>query len=382
MRREPAGDVVRAKEMDETVSEFFRRTILKIPLTEMMTILKTWNFLSENQLQTVNFRQRKESLVQDLVLLCEVTVFKMINLEHDATLWFFSFLSLVRKRCKENRASLNDAALLDIIYTQFHRHQKVWDVFQMSKGPGEDTDLFDMEQFKSSFKKILKRALKNVTVSFRDAEENAVWIRIAWGTQYRKPNQYKPAYVVYYSQTPYAFTSSSQLKSNLPLLGQALTVASKHHQIVKMDLRSRYLDSLKAIVFKQYNQTFETHNSTTPLQERSLGLDINMDSRIIHENKTEKERVQRVTQEIFGDYPQPRLEFAQYKLETKFKSDLNGGILAEREEPLRCLVKFSSPHLLEALKSLAPAGIADAPLSPLLTCIPNKGMNYFKIRDK
>nr|XP_030719127.1 centromere protein N isoform X7 [Globicephala melas] len=294
MRREPAGDVVRAKEMDETVSEFFRRTILKIPLTEMMTILKTWNFLSENQLQTVNFRQRKECLVQDLVLLCE-----------------------------ENRASLNDAALLDIIYTQFHRHQKVWDVFQMSKGPGEDTDLFDMEQFKSSFKKILKRALKN-----------------------------------------------------------ALTIASKHHQIVKMDLRSRYLDSLKAIVFKQYNQIFETHNSTTPLQERSLGLDINMDSRIIHENKTEKERVQRVTQEIFGDCPQPRLEFAQYKLETKFKSDLNGGILAEREEPLRCLVKFSSPHLLEALKSLAPAGIADAPLSPLLTCIPNKGMNYFKIRDK
>lgn len=35
---------------------------------------------------------------------------------------------------------------------------------------------------------------------------------------------------------------------------QALTVASNHHKIVKMDLRSRYLDSLKAIVFKQYNQ--------------------------------------------------------------------------------------------------------------------------------
>ncbi|XP_015097427.1 centromere protein N isoform X3 [Vicugna pacos] len=354
MRRDPAGDVGRSQEMDETVAEFFRRTILKIPITEMMTVLKAWDFLSENHLQTVNFRQRKESLVQDLVLLCE-----------------------------EKRASLNDAALLDIIYTQFHRHQKVWDVFQMSRRPGEDIDLFDMEQFKSSFKKILQRALKNVTVSFRDTEENAVWIRIAWGTQYRKPNQYKPVYVVYYSQTPYAFVASSLLKSNLPLLGQALTVASKHHQIVKMDLRSRYLDSLKAIVFKQYNQNFETHNSTTPLQERSLGLDINIvDSRIIHENRVEKERIQRVTQEIFGDYPQPRLEFAQYKLETKFKSDLNRGILAEREEPLRCLVKFSSPHLLEALKSLAPAGIADAPLSPLLTCIPNKGMNYFKIRDK
>uniref|UniRef100_A0A8C0T435 Centromere protein N n=1 Tax=Canis lupus familiaris TaxID=9615 RepID=A0A8C0T435_CANLF len=313
--------------MDETVAEFFKRTILKIPMTEMMTILKAWDFLSEKQLQNVNFRQRKESLVQDLVLLCE-----------------------------KKRASVHDAALLDIVYTQFHRHRKVWDVFQMSKGPGEDIDLFDMEQFKSSFKKILQRALKNVMVSFRDAEENAVWIRIAWGTQYRKPNQYKPVYVVYYSQTPYAFTSSCPLRSNIPLLGQALTVASNHHKIVKMDLRSRYLDSLKAIVFKQYNQTFETYNSTTPLQEKSLELDIHMDSRIIHENRIEKERVQRVTQETFGDYSQPRLEFAQYKLETKFKSDFNGDILAERKEPLRCLIKFSSPHLLEALKSLAPAG--------------------------
>ncbi|XP_025844379.2 centromere protein N isoform X2 [Vulpes vulpes] len=319
--------------MDETVAEFFKRTILKIPMTEMMTILKAWDFLSEKQLQDVNFQQRKESLVQDLVLLCE-----------------------------KKRASVHDAALLDIVC--------------------EDIDLFDMEQFKSSFKKILQRALKNVMVSFRDAEENAVWIRIAWGTQYRKPNQYKPVYVVYYSQTPYAFTSSCPLRSNIPLLGQALTVASNHHKIVKMDLRSRYLDSLKAIVFKQYNQTFETYNSTTPLQEKSLELDIHMDSRIIHENRIEKERVQRVTQETFGDYSQPRLEFAQYKLETKFKSDFNGDILAERKEPLRCLIKFSSPHLLEALKSLAPAGIADAPLSPLLTCIPNKGMNYFKIKDK
>ncbi|KAM5262405.1 centromere protein N isoform 2-T2 [Ctenodactylus gundi] len=305
--------------MDETLAEFIRRTILKIPMSEMMTILKAWDFLSENQLQTINFRQRKESLARDLLLLCQ-----------------------------EKCASINDAALLDIIYTQVHRHQKIWDVFQMTKGPGEDVDLFDMEEFKRSFKKILQRALKNVTVSFRDAEENAVWIRIAWGTQYARPNQYRPTFVVYYSQTPYAFTSSNRLKNIIPLLGQ----------------------------------TFENYNSTAPLQERSLGLNINMDSRIIHENTVEKERVQRVTQETFGDCPLPQLEFAQYKLETKFKGGINGGILAEREEPLRCLIKFSSPHLLEALKSLAPAGIADAPLSPLLTCIPNKAMNYFKIRDK
>ncbi|OWK15700.1 CENPN, partial [Cervus elaphus hippelaphus] len=122
-----------AKEMDETLAEFFRRTILKIPMPEMMTVLKTWNFLSENQLQTVNFRQRKESIVQDLVLLCESTLVLDTDADGD---------------------------------TQFHRHQKIWDVFQMSKGPGDDIDLFDMEQFKSSFKKILQRALKNVRTEF------------------------------------------------------------------------------------------------------------------------------------------------------------------------------------------------------------------------
>nr|XP_048293302.1 centromere protein N isoform X2 [Myodes glareolus] len=280
--------------MDENIAEFLRRSILKIPLHAIKTILKTWDFLSEDQLETINLRQRKESLTQEIILLCE-----------------------------GKNANLDDMALLDIVYTQVHRHKKLWDVFQMSKEPGDDVDLFDMKQFQTSFKKILQRALKN-----------------------------------------------------------ALKVASKHHQIVHLNLRSRHLDSLKAIVFREYNQTFDSHNTTVPLQEGSFGLDMNLDSNIILENTEEKERIQRVTQDTFGAYPQPQLEFAQYKLETRFKSDISGGILADRKEPLRCLIKFSSPHLLEALKSLAPAGIADAPLSPLLTCIPSKKMNYFKIRDK
>ncbi|XP_006888871.1 PREDICTED: centromere protein N isoform X1 [Elephantulus edwardii] len=339
--------------MDELLAEFIKRLLLKIPISEIMTILRTWGFLSESQLQTITLRQRKELLAQDVVQLCE-----------------------------ESGVSLDDVALLDIIYNQVHRHQKLWDVFKMSKGAGEDVDLFDIEQFKSSFTKILRKALKNVMVSFREAEEKALWIRIAWGTQRTMPNQYKATYVVYYPQTPYVFVSSSRMKSSIPLLGQALVIATKHHQIIKKDFRSRYLDSLVSIVFKQYNQAFETHNSPAPVQEISPWQDTDEDVRIVHEHTVEKERIQRVTQQVFGDYPQPRLEFAQYQLETRFQSNLNRSILAERKEPLRCLIKFSSPHLLEALKSLAPAGIADAPLSPLLSCIPKKGMNYFKIRDK
>nr|XP_021494516.1 centromere protein N isoform X1 [Meriones unguiculatus] len=341
------------KEMNENVAEFLRRLILKTPLCEMKTILKAWDFLSDDQLQTIKFKQKKESLAQEVILLCE-----------------------------EKCASIDDVALLDIAYTQVLRHQKLWNVFQMSKEPGEDVDLFDMRQFQSSFKKILRRALKNVTVSFRVDEKSAMWIRVAWGTQHSQPNQYKPTFVVYYPQTPYAFISSCHLKSTVPLLHQALKVASKYQHIMQMVLKSRHLDSLKAIAFGEYNQTFENQDSTMLLQEGSLGLDMNLDPNVVHENREEKERVHRVTQETFGAYPQPQLEFAQYKLETKFKSNRSEGILADRKEPLRCLIKFSSPHLLEALKSLAPAGIADAPLSPLLTCIPRKKMNYFKITDK
>ncbi|NXD76036.1 CENPN protein, partial [Halcyon senegalensis] len=335
--------------MDETVAEYIRRTVLKIPRDEIKTMLQQWDFLSEAQLQTINFHQKKETISQDVVQLCE-----------------------------ENSADIKQAAVLDIIYNYIYPNKRVWSVYQMKK-TGDETEFFDLKNFKKIFKRLLRSALKNVTINFREYEDNAIWIRIAWGTPNTNPNQYKTSYVVYHSQTPYVFISVSVLKSNLPLLCQALLVASNYHDIREMELRSHCLNSLKDIVFKRYSQNFQTYNPR-PLQERKVAPE-NVDLRIIHENRNEKERIQRVTQEVFGDGAQPKLEFAQYKLETMFKSDPKMDVL-DKKEPFRCLVKFSSPHLLESLKSLAPAGMADAPLSPLLTCIPQKARNCFKIREK
>ncbi|NXW65439.1 CENPN protein, partial [Eurystomus gularis] len=335
--------------MDETVAEYIRRTVLKIPRDEIKPMLQKWGFLSEAQLQTINFHQIKDNISQDVVQLCE-----------------------------ENSADIKQAAVLDIIYNHIYSNKRVWSVYQMKK-TGNETELFDLTDFKKKFKRQLRSALKNVTVNFREYEDNAIWIRIAWGTPYTKPNQYKASYVVYHSQTPYVFISASVLRSNLPLLCQALVGASNYQDIHEMELRSHSLNSLKDIVFKRYSQNFQTYHPR-PLQERNVAPE-NADLRIIHENRNEKERIQRVTLEVFGDGPQPKLEFAQYKLETMFKSDPKMGVL-DNKEPFRCLVKFSSPHLLESLKSLAPAGMADAPLSPLLTCIPQKARNYFKIKEK
>ncbi|NXL34516.1 CENPN protein, partial [Glaucidium brasilianum] len=334
--------------MDEVVAEYIRRTVLKIPRDEIRTMLQQWGFLSEAQLQTINFCQIKENISQHVVQLCE-----------------------------ENAARIKQAAVLDIIYNHIYSNKRLWSVYQMNK-TGEETDFFDLTDFKKKFKRRLRSALTNVTINFREYEDNAIWIRIAWGTPYTKPNQYKTSYVVYHSQTPYVFISVSVLKSNLPLLCQALVAASNSHDIREMELRSHSLNSLKDIVFKRYSQNFQSYYPK-PLQETNVAPE--SDLRIIQENKNEKERIKIINSEVFGDGPQPKLEFAQYKLETMFKSDPQMNVL-DRKEPFRCLVKFSSPHLLESLKSLAPAGIADAPVSPLLTCIPHKARNYFKIKDK
>ncbi|NXC02973.1 CENPN protein, partial [Orthonyx spaldingii] len=335
--------------MDETVAEYIRRTVLKIPRDEIKMMLQKWGFLSEAQLQTLNFHQIKDNISQEVVQLCE-----------------------------ENCADIKQAAVLDIIYNHIYQNKRMWSVYQMKRSE-EELECFDIADFKKKFKGRLQSALKNVTITFKEYEDNAIWIRVAWGTPYRKPNQYKPSYVVYHSQTPYVFISSSVLKSNVPLLCQALIVASNYHDIREMELRSHSLDSLKDIVFKRYSQNFPTH-SPKPLQGGNVEPE-SADIRIVQENKSEKERIHRLNREAFGDGPQPKLEFAQYRLETMFKSDPKMAVL-NKKQPFRCLVKFSSPHLLESLKSLAPAGMADAPISPLLTCIPHKARNYFRIREK
>ncbi|KAJ7311997.1 hypothetical protein JRQ81_006324 [Phrynocephalus forsythii] len=335
--------------MDETVAEFIKRTVLRIPRSETAKILTTWQFLSENQLQTLNIHQVKENVAEEVLQLC-----------------------------KENCATMKHAADLDIIYNYTYRDKKLWAVYQMIRGEGDENDFFDLVKFKKKFKETLQATLKNVSITFKEYEDNAIWIRVAWGTTLTKPNQYKPSYVVYHSQTPYIFMSISRRKSCMPMLCQALLVATSYRDIHEMDLRSHCLDSLKDIVFKRYSQNFQTHHPR-PLQEKNSTLE-NVDPRIIQEDKHKKEKILKITRETFGDGPQPKLEFAEYKLETTFRSEQKG--ILNNKEPFRCMVKFSSPHLLEALKSLAPAGVADAPLSPLLTCITQKARNYFKIRER
>ncbi|KAG8437633.1 hypothetical protein GDO86_008375 [Hymenochirus boettgeri] len=239
-----------------------------------------------------------------------------------------------------------------------------------------ENDLFDVSEFKLQFKKSIYTVSKNVTISFKEFGD-ALWIRIAWGTHNAKPNQYKATFAVYHSQTPYVFIANLA-KPCRPVLCQALVMAAKYSQIQEMELKSRSLDSLKDIVFKRFNQHFQSYQSK-PQQKMTPKI---VDSRVTYENIREKERIHQITRETFGDGPLPKLELASYKLETMFRSESVMTNLTAQNEPFRCVVKFSSPNLLESIRSLAPAGIAEAPVSSLLSCIPHKARNTFKITEK
>ncbi|XP_060094121.1 centromere protein N-like [Heteronotia binoei] len=336
--------------MDEIVAEYIRRTVLRIPRSEIGKMLTTWGFLSENQLQSINLHQTKENVSQEVTQLCE-----------------------------ENGATIQHAANLDIIYNYTYRDKKNWTVYKMTREGVDENVIFDLVDFKNNFKTSLRLLLKNVTITFKKYEDNSVWIRVAWGTQFKKPNKYKPTYVVYHSQTPYVFISHSIFRTCRAMLFQALLTATSYSEINEMDLRSRCLDSLKDIVFKWCNQNVQTFNPR-PLLERNSALE-EMDPRIIQEDKNKKEAIWRINEEDFGNDPQPKLQYAKYRLETVFKSKPELGIL-NNKEPFRCLVTFSSPHLLETLKSLAPAGLATAPSSRLFTCIVPDAKNSFKITEE
>ncbi|KAM8984035.1 centromere protein N [Ara ararauna] len=368
--------------MDGTVAEYIRTTVRKIPRNEIKTMLQKWGFLSEKQLQTINFHQIKESIAWDVFQLCE-----------------------------EIPGDIKEAAVLDMIYNHAYPNKRIWKVYQLitagkmsflavilqflatycSATPqvlflfflllrvtGKEMACFDLTNFKKKIKRKLRSALGNVTINFREYEDNAIWIRIAWGTPNREPNQYRTSYVVCYSHTPYVFISLSVYRSNLPLLCQALVAASDSHDICAMELQGRCLSSLKDTVFKRFSQNIQTSYSE-PLQEHSVEPE--SDLRLVQENRKTKGKIQRMNRQLFGDDPLPKLEYAQYKLETMFRSDPKQDVLHQKER-FRCLVKFSSPDLLESVKSLAATSIVDAPLSPLLTSIPHRPRNHFRIKEK
>lgn len=124
--------------------------------------------------------------------------------------------------------------------------------------------------------------LVQVSVRIKKVEDGAVWIRIAWGDNFTKPNHLKPTYAVHYLQTPYVFILNLNAKHK-PFLyqvtffhvflsrlsrctftlslwlfcwshSQALVLSTRHVSVNEAHLSGRSLTALRDLLMKQYQQ--------------------------------------------------------------------------------------------------------------------------------
>nr|XP_046241303.1 centromere protein N [Scatophagus argus] len=331
--------------MDESTKRLLQRLIRRIPAQMLRTTLDKWGRLTAAQQKSMDFTQPKWALADKLLDICE-----------------------------ENGFTAKHITELEMTYVIDNPNQGMWYAFQLME-PEDDAHSVELTQFKEQFKAHLRELMRLVSVKIKKHTDEAVWIRIAWGDNFSRPNHLKPTYVVHYLQTPYVFVKSLTSKQK-PLLSQALVLSTRHHAIKDANLSGRKLTAIRDLLMRQYQQVFPT-KYPSPLAERNQTVS---NPHIEREQAEPAAKRLQMACEAFSDGVLPQLQSAVYKLETKFRDHTNK-TMTEREEPFKCVVKFSSANLLESLRHCASSGIASTPVTPLLSSITLKGRNYFVITD-
>ncbi|XP_060897351.1 centromere protein N [Labrus mixtus] len=327
--------------MDESVKTLLQRLVRRIPSQMLKTTLDKWGRLTAEQQQALDLTQPKWTLMENLWAICE-----------------------------ENEWTLKRITELEMIYIIDNPDQGMWYAYQLLD-PEDDAHCVELTQFKELFKYHLRELVRHVSVKIKKHTDEAVWIRIAWGDSFSRPNHLKPTYVVHYLQTPYVFVTSLTSKHR-PLLSQALVLSTRYQTLKDANLSGRKLTAIRDLLMRQYQQVFPT-KCPSPLAEKTHPA-------LKKEQAGNAANRRRMATEAFGDGTLPQIQTAVYKLETRFKDPTNR-TMSDREEPFRCVVKFSSNNLLESLRDCASSGFASTPVTPLLSSISLKGKNYFVVTD-
>ncbi|CAJ0967388.1 unnamed protein product [Ranitomeya imitator] len=122
---------------------------------------------------------------------------------------------------------------------------------------------------------------------------------------------------------------------------------------------------------------FQSYQSRSAPEESCMPTTVNQ--RGDSKRMKEKARVRQAMLETLGDGPLPKLECADYKLATAFNGEAG---IANEIKPFHCVVKFSSTHILESVRSLAQSGLSEAPVSSLFSSIISKGKNKFNVTER
>ncbi|XP_048860966.1 centromere protein N [Brienomyrus brachyistius] len=331
--------------MDAAAEALLRQTVRRIPSSKLNGVLRRWGCLSETQLGSLKSMQPKWLLCDNLLSLCQ-----------------------------ENDLSMKHVAQIEMLYYMENPKRGIWYAFQMVEADDEAQSL-ELMHFRERFKAHLKDLISHVSIKLKKHQDESVWIRIAWGDNFHRPNHLKPTYVMHHLQTPYVFVSSLTTKHK-HLLFQALVLAAGYSSVRDVHLSGRCLTALRDLLMRQYKQVFPSSCPKPPEESDPLP-----NPNIENEHAKVMEHKRQAAAEAFGYEDPPKLESATYKLETMYREHGNES-LNGRDEPFRGVVKFTSSNLLESLKYCITSGITSTPLTPLLSSITQKGRNYFVIRDK
>ncbi|KAM9816738.1 centromere protein N [Neosynchiropus ocellatus] len=326
--------------MADSMKRLLQRIIRKIPSQNIQATLEKWGRLTAAQMQSLDFSQAKLMLSGQLLSLCEA-----------------------------NKLTIKHITELEMIYVMDNPSQRMWHVYQLMN-PSDGAQAVELIQFRVQFKNHLSELEGQVSLKIKKHADDGVWIRISW----KGLNDLQPTYVVHYLQTPYFFVAGLRLKQK-PLLFQAVVLATKHCAVKDANLSGLNFAALRDLLMRQYQQ----FPSRYPAQLSEHNETIS-DSRIEREQSQGKAYRHHLACEAFGTGELPQLQSAVYKLRTKFRDNSNKA-MSQREEPFRCVVKFSSANLLESLRHCVSSGIASTPVTPLLSSVPLRGRNHFVVTE-
>ncbi|XP_016382919.1 centromere protein N [Sinocyclocheilus rhinocerous] len=332
--------------MDAQATSVLNRIIRRIPNKNIENLLKKWNSLSADQLRALDYTRPKWMIVEHVINFCE-----------------------------ENRLNLKHITNLEMIYHIENPDQGTWHACQLAEAQ-DDAVCVELTQFKEQFKAHLQGVIRNISIKMKKHEDEAIWIRIAWGDNFSKPNHLKPTYVVHHLHTSYVFISNLMAKHKI-FLCQALVIATKHGSIKDGHLSTRSLTAMRDLLLRHYQQVFPNAHSRIPQERKTLSSH----PCIGKEHSDHEEMRHQMSCEAFGHSPSPKLETAVYRLETRYRGNGNH-TLSDREEFFRGVVRFSSSSLLDSLRHCVASGMAEGPVTPLLSAITQRGRNYFVITDK
>uniref|UniRef100_A0A8C1EIY2 Centromere protein N n=1 Tax=Cyprinus carpio carpio TaxID=630221 RepID=A0A8C1EIY2_CYPCA len=332
--------------MDTQATSVLNRIIRRIPNKNIENLLKKWSCLSADQLRALDYTRPKWMIVEHVISFCE-----------------------------ENRLNLKHITTLEMIYHIENPDQGTWHACQLAEAQGKSV-LFTHFIFKEQFKAHLHGVIRHISIKMKKHEDEAIWIRIAWGDNFSKPNHLKPTYVVHHLHTSYVFISNLMAKHKI-FLCPALVIATKHGSIKDGHLSTRSLTAMRDLPLRRYQQVFPNAHSRIP-QERNT---LSSHPCIGKEHGDHEEMRHQMSCEAFGHSPSPKLETAVYSLETRYRGKGNQ-TLSDRKEFFRGVVRFSSSSLLDSLRHCVASGMAEGPVTPLLSAITQRGRNYFVITDK